>query len=89
MKSSDNMRMALVHAEFSMQLALMIASELMGEMKKLRPDFEQWLPKFEEHISTCFTVESDPSGHSKDLERLGQRQITEFLKRIREDPGLS
>ena len=37
MKSSDNMRMALVHAEFGMQLALMIASELMGEMKIYGP----------------------------------------------------
>jgi hypothetical protein len=89
MKSSDNMRMALVHAEFSMQLALMIASQLMEEMRKLRPDFEQWLPDFEKHISTCFMVEPDPDGHSKELERLGQRRITEFLKRIREDLGLS
>ena len=100
MKSSDNMRMALVYADFGMHLtlvyadfgmhlALMIASQLMEEMRKIRPDFEKWLPEFEEHISTCFAVALDPDDHSKDLEQLGHRQITEFLKRIREDLGLS
>ena len=83
------MRMALVHAEFSMQLALMIASELMGEMRKLRPDFEQWLPKFEEHISTCFLVQREPGVNTENMERWGKQQIAGFLKRIREDLGVS
>jgi hypothetical protein len=69
MKSSDNMRMALVYADFGMQLAPMIASELMK--RKIGPDFEKWLPEFEEHISTCFLTQRNPGVNTEDMERWG------------------
>jgi hypothetical protein len=65
----ENMGAYLVRAEFLMQLAVMIVSEMMEEMKQIEPDFEKWLVEFEEHISTCFSVQPDPGGHSRDLER--------------------
>jgi hypothetical protein len=87
--SKKMMGRTLVYAEFGMELALMIATELMEEMKRLRPDFEKWLPEFEEHITTCFSVRRDPGVNTEDMERWGKQQIAEFLKRIREDLGSS